>query len=175
LSFDLASGVIDTKKLHEGVFSLFDLERPLETENKKEKDQEPSEYESISGDFVYIGGVAETNNFVYETSQRKSAIVGKFDLNALEMDTVIGVAPMPGLDKFLTQIPLVGKILTAGDEGSLIKTYYEAKGPFDSPEVTAVPFTSVGKKFLGLFQGILQTSEEILTLPATVGAGKVSN
>ena len=82
---------------------------------------------------------------------------------------------MPGLDKFLTQIPLVGSILTAGDEGSLIKTYYEVKGPFDDPKVKAVPLTSLGKKVMGLFQGILQTSEEILTLPTTVGAGKVSN
>ena len=38
LSFHLANGVIDTKKLHEGVFSLFDLEQPLETKSKKEKD-----------------------------------------------------------------------------------------------------------------------------------------
>jgi hypothetical protein len=95
----------------------------------------------------------------------ESAIVGSFDLNELNMDTVVGVAHMPGLDKILTQIPLVGKILTAGDEESLIKTYYAVKGPFDNPEITAVPLTSLGKKFMGLFQGVLQTSEEILTLP----------
>lgn len=175
LSFHLANGVIDTKKLHEGVFSLFNLEQPLETKNKKDKDPEPSKYESISGDFIYTGGVAETNNLVYETSQRKSAIAGKFDLNDLEMDTVVGVAHFPGLDKILTQIPIVGSILTAGEEGSLIKTYYEVNGPFDNPEVTAIPFTSLSKKFIGLFQGILQTSEEILSLPEQIGAGKITD
>jgi len=175
LSFHLANGVIDTKKLHEGVFSLFDLEQPLETKNKKDKDQEPSKYESISGDFIYTGGVAETNNLVYETSQRKSAIAGKFDLNDLEMDTVVGVAHMPGLDKLLTQIPIVGSILTAGDEGSLIKTYYDVNGPFDNPEVTAIPFTSLSKKFIGLFQGVLQSSEEILSLPEQIGAGEITD
>ena len=112
-----------------------------------------------------IGGIAKTENFIYATDQRKSAIVGSFDLNELNMNTVVGVAHMPGLDKILTQIPLVGKILTAGDEESLIKTYYAVKGPFDNPEITAVPLTSLGKKFMGLFQGVLQTSEEILTLP----------
>ncbi|MCL0045516.1 hypothetical protein M1N16_04720 [Nitrospinaceae bacterium] len=175
LSFGLANGVIDTKKLHEGVFSLFDLEQPLETKNKKDKDQEPSKYESISGDFIYTGGVAETNNLVYETDQRKSAIAGKFDLNDLEMDTVVGVAHLPGLDKLLTQIPIVGSILTAGDEGSLIKTYYDVNGPFDNPEVTAIPFTSLSKKFIGLFQGVLQTSEEILSLPEQIGAGEITD
>ena len=173
LSFDLVNGVIDTNKLHDGVFSLFDLERPLEMKNKEEKDQEPSEYESIWGDFVYNGGVAETKNFVYETSQRKSAIVGKFDLNELDMDTVVGVAHLPGLDKLLNQIPLVGSILTAGDEGSLIKAYYDVEGPFDNPEITVIPFTSVSKKFLGIFQGILQSSEEILSLPEKIGVGEI--
>jgi len=172
LSFHLANGVIDTKKLHEGVFSMFDLEKPLEAKSKKEKDkdEEPSEYEDISGDFVYTGGVAETNNLVYETDQRKSAIVGKFDLNKLEMDTVVGVAHMPGLDKLLTQIPVVGKILTAGDEGSLIKTYYDVNGSFENPNVTLVPLTSLGMKFMGLFKSILETPEEILSLPEKVGA-----
>ena len=97
---------------------------PVEDMSKIEIDPGFSNYVDISGDFAHIGGIAETENFIYETDQRKSFIVGKFDLNHREMDTVVGVAPMPGLDKFLTQIPLVGKILTAGDEGSLIKTYY---------------------------------------------------
>ena len=175
LSFHLANGIIDTKKLHEGVFSLFDLEQPLESKSKKDKDQEPSKYESISGDFIYTDGVAKTNNLVYETDQRKSAIVGKFDLNDLEMDTVVGVAHLPGLDKLLNQIPLVGSILTAGDEGSLIKTYYDVKGPFDNPEVTAIPFTSLSKKFTGLFQGVLQSSEEILNLPKKIGVGEITD
>ncbi|MBT6601841.1 MAG: hypothetical protein HOB32_09355 [Nitrospina sp.] len=177
LSFHLANGEIDTKKLHEGVFSLFGFERPLETKNKKEKNKEKerSKYERISGDFIYTGGIAETNNLVYETDQRKSVIAGKFDLNELEMDTEVGVAHLPGLDKLLTQIPIVGSILTAGNEGSLIKTYYDVNGPFDNPKVTAIPFTSLSKKFIGLFQGVLQSSEEILNLPEAIGVGDITD
>ena len=77
---------------------------------------------------------------------------------------------MPGLDKLLTQIPVVGKILTAGDEGSLIKTYYDVNGSFENPNVTLVPLTSLGMKFMGLFKSILETPEEILSLPEKVGA-----
>ena len=169
LSFGLANGVIDTKKLKAGAFDLFGLEVPIENKIKTEIDEGPKDFEDISGDFIYIGGIAETENFIYETDQRKSAIVGKFDLNKLEMDTVVGVAHMPGLDKLLTQIPVVGKLLTAGDEGSLIKSYYDVSGPFDNPSVTLVPLTSLGKQFMGIFQGILQTSEEILNIPEKVG------
>ena len=174
-SIRLDKGTIDKRKLKAGTFSLFGLQVPVADKNNAEVDEGPSSYVGISGDFTHVGGIAETENFIYETDQRRTSIVGKFDLNKREMDTVVGVAPMPGLDKFLTKIPVVGKILTAGDEGSLIKTYYTVKGPFDDPEVSATPFTSLGKKVMGLFQGILQTPGEILTLPAKVGAEKATN
>ncbi|MBV52285.1 MAG: hypothetical protein CMH77_07320 [Nitrospinae bacterium] len=175
VSIRLDKGTIDKGKLKAGAFSLFGLQVPVADKNNAEVDEGPSNYVGISGDFTHVGGIAETENFIYETDQRRTSIVGKFDLNKREMDTVVGVAPMPGLDKFLTKIPVVGKILTAGDEGSLIKTYYTVKGPFDDPEVSAIPFTSLGKKVMGLFQGILQTPGEILTLPAKVGAEKATN
>ena len=175
VSIRLDEGTIDKGKLKAGAFSLFGLQVPVADKNNAEVDEGPSNYVGISGDFTHVGGIAETENFIYETDQRRTSIVGKFDLNKREMDTVVGVAPMPGLDKFLTKIPVVGKILTAGDEGSLIKTYYTVKGPFDDPEVSATPFTSLGKKVMGLFQGILQTPGEILTLPAKVGAEKATN
>ncbi|MDP7556513.1 MAG: AsmA-like C-terminal region-containing protein [Nitrospinaceae bacterium] len=174
-SIRLDKGTIDKRKLKAGTFSLFGLQVPVADKNNAEVDEGPSNYVGISGDFTHVGGIAETENFIYETDQRRTSIVGKFDLNKREMDTVVGVAPMPGLDKFLTKIPVVGKILTAGDEGSLIKTYYTVKGPFDDPEVSATPFTSLGKKVMGLFQGILQTPGEILTLPAKIGAEKATN
>ncbi|KMP11456.1 hypothetical protein UZ36_04320 [Candidatus Nitromaritima sp. SCGC AAA799-C22] len=176
VSFHLDKGMIDKKKLKEGAFDLFGLKIPVREKSKSEKEEEenPSNYVNISGDFTHVGGVAETENFIYETDQRRTSIVGKFDLNKREMDTVVGVAPLPGLDKFLTKIPVFGKILTAGDEASLLKSYYAVKGPFDDPEVTSIPFTSLGKKVMGIFQGILQTPQEILTLPKSVGSEKVT-
>jgi len=78
------------------------------------------------------------------------------------MDTVLGVAPLAALDKFLTKIPVLGKILTSGDEESLVKTYFTVKGKFDNPEIKAIPFTSLTKKVVGIFQGFWQTPKYIL-------------
>ena len=69
---------------------------------------------------------------------------------------------MAQLDRFLAKIPLVGKIITGGDEKSLVKTYYVVKGNFNDPDISAIPFTSLGKKVMGIFQGILQTPQDIL-------------
>jgi len=158
LSLDIQSGNINQEKLKRGIRRLFSSIPPA---NPAEKEV-PSPFKQISGDFVAKNGIFETQNFVVETENRRTSIVGSFDLGKNQMDTVVGVAPLAGLDRFLTQIPLVGKIITGGDEKSILKTYYTVKGDFNDPDITMIPFTSLGKRVMGIFQGILQTPQEIL-------------
>ena len=158
ISLDIQSGMMDQEKLKHGVHKLFGSgpgSLPL-------KDSTRSSFKQLSGDFIPKGGIFETENFIFETDNRRTSIVGTFDLQKNKMDTVVGVAPLAKLDRFLTKIPLFGKILTAGDEKSLLKTYYKVKGNFDDPEISAIPFTSLGKKVMGIFQGFLETPVEIL-------------
>ena len=158
IALAIQSGKINQERLKRGVRRLFSSipeSTPLE-------EDEFSPFRQISGDFISEGGILKTENFVFETKNRRTSIVGSFDLINDQMDTVVGVAPMAQLDRFLTKIPLVGKILTGGDEKSLLKTYYTVKGDFDDPEISAIPFTSLGKKVVGIFQGILQTPQDIL-------------
>jgi len=158
ISLDIQSGMMDQEKLKYGINKLFGSgpgSLPL-------KKSTVSSFKQLSGDFIPKDGIFETANFIFETDNRRTSIVGTFDLKKNQMDTVVGVAPLAGLDRFLTKIPLVGKIITGGDEKSLLKTYYNVKGDFDDPEVTLIPFTSLGKKVIGIFQGILQAPGELL-------------
>jgi len=158
LSMDVQSGSINLEKLQRGVRRLFSsIPQPNPVENEA-----PSSFKQISGDFVTKDGVFETQNFVVETEDRRTSIVGTFDLVNNQMDTVVGIAPLAGLDRFLTQIPVVGKIITGGDEKSILKSYYTVKGDFNNPEVTVTPFTSLGKRVMGIFQAILETPQDIL-------------
>ena len=159
ISLDIQSGKINLERLKRGVRRLFNA-APQSTPLENDK---PSPFREISGDFVANGGVLETENFVFETKNRRTSIVGSFDLVNDQIDAVVGVAPMAQLDRFLAKIPLVGKIITGGDEKSLVKTYYIVKGDFNDPDVSAIPFTSLGKKVVGIFQGILQTPQDILS------------
>ncbi|MGK0180331.1 MAG: hypothetical protein ACI8PD_002138, partial [Nitrospinales bacterium] len=158
ISLDIRSGMMDQEKLKYGVHKIFGSgPSPLPL-----KDSTLSSFKQLSGDFIPKGGIFDTENFIFETDNRRTSIVGTFDLKKNHMDTVVGVAPLAKLDRFLTKIPLFGKILTAGDEKSLLKTYYKVKGDFDDPEISLIPFTSLGKKVMGIFQGFLQTPVEIL-------------
>ena len=164
ISLDIQSGMMDQDKLKRGVNKLFGTSPsslPSEEDSR-------SSFKQLSGDFIPRDGVFETENFIFETNDRRTSIVGTFDLEKNQMDTVVGVAPLAKLDRFLTKIPLFGKILTAGDEKSFLKTYYKVEGDFDDPEISPIPFTSLGKKVMGIFQGILQTPVEILESIPTI-------
>jgi hypothetical protein len=170
ISLDIRTGMMDQEKLKHGVHKLFGSGPG----SLSLTDSTRSSFKQLSGDFIPKDGIFETENFIFETDNRRTSIVGNFDLKKNQMDTVVGIAPLAKLDRFLTKIPLFGKILTAGDEKSFLKTYYKVKGDFDDPEISPIPFTSLGKKVMGIFQGILQTPVEILESLPTIEAPPAS-
>ena len=166
ISLNIQSGRMDKKKLKYGVDRLFGPDTG--SLSPKEDKGTPFPFKQLSGDFVPKNGIFKTENLILETTDRRTTIVGAFDLGKKRMDTVVGVAPLAELDRLLTKIPLVGKIITGGDEKSFLKAYYKVTGDFYNPDISAIPFTSLGKKVMGIFQGIVQTPIEILdSLPKT--------
>jgi len=161
-SFDFGSGLIDHGRLKTGALRLFGFQEEGDESAEKSLEESFSPYEQIAGKFTLVKGIVTTENFIYEDKKRRSSLVGTFDLTKNEIDAVLGVAPLAALDKFLTKIPVFGKILTGGDEESLVKTYFTLKGKFDNPKMKAIPFTSLTKKVVGIFQGFWQTPEYIL-------------
>jgi hypothetical protein len=165
---------MNKKKLKHGVDKLFGPDTSSLSE--KEDKGSPFSFKQLSGDFVPKNGIFQTENLILETNDRRTTIVGAFDLAKKQMDTVVGVAPLAELDRLLTKIPVVGKIITGGDEKSFLKTYYKVKGDFYDPDISAIPFTSLGKKVMGVFQGIVQAPIEILdSLPKIENTDKSSS
>jgi len=174
ISLNIQSGRMDKKKLKHGVDKLFGPD--ASSLSAKEDQGSPFPFKQLSGDFVPKNGIFKTDNLILETNDRRTTIVGTFDLAKKQMDTVVGVAPLAELDRLLTKIPVVGKIITGGDEKSFLKTYYKVKGDFYDPDISAIPFTSLSKKVMGIFQGIVQTPIEILdSLPQTKNPEDISS
>ncbi|MCH8208472.1 MAG: AsmA family protein [Nitrospinae bacterium] len=162
ISLDLKGGKINTARLQDGTIKLFNIKSEDEIVPSEEV-SEDTPFRLITGNFTISKGLAKTENFQYETVENKMSLVGEFDLNKFEMDTIVGVAPLRVLDRLVQKIPVFGRILTGGDEESLFKTYYIIKGSFEDPEVTGVPFTSLGKRVVGIIQGILESPADIFS------------
>lgn len=120
-----------------------------------------TEFDLIKGSFVINKGLAITENYVIETPERKTSIIGAIDLGEKSLDLSAGIAPWQNLNKAMSKIPIVGTILTGGDDKSLLITYYSVKGKMASPKVSPVPLKSLGKKVISLFKGVFQTPRAI--------------
>ncbi len=162
VSFDLKNGRINTGRLLNGTIQLFGITAdPVKT---AERSRQPNTgYLQIFGDFSLTNGVARTENFLYEEKGQRMSLVGAFDLNASRMGTVVGVAPFRRVGRIIKKIPILGPIVTGGEEGSLITTYYKVEGPFSDPRIESVPLQSVSKKVLGTFQGIFTAPSELFS------------
>ncbi len=165
-TLDMGSGALRSSRLKQGFAKL--MAREKKNYDPSVEEEEVRSFRQVAGDFSIRQGVAQTKNFQYRQPARSASLVGWFDLNRHTLDAVVGVTPLPGLDKLLSKIPLLGKIITAGEEESLVRAYYSVRGKFSKPEVSAIPFTSLERKLKGTFQGILQTPQEILTLPREI-------
>jgi len=162
LAFDLKDGRISTGRLLNGAVKLFGI--PVDPQTVAERAEQPNTgYLQIYGDFLINNGIARTEKFLYEEKGERLSLVGAFDLNTSRMKTVVGHAPFRRVGRVIKQIPLIGPILTGGEEESLITTYYKVEGPFSDPKVEAVPFKSIGEKILGTLEGIIIAPSELFT------------
>lgn len=160
-SFDIKEGRIHTGFLLNGTAQLFDV--PVDPKIIAERDrQHNTGYMRIFGDFPIVNGVAHTENFMYEDKGDRVLLVGSIDLYQQRLDLVAGVAPFRRVSRWIEKIPILGKIITGGSEGSLITSYYEVAGPFSGPRIESIPWTTIGKKILGTFEGIITAPVNII-------------
>ncbi len=159
LSLLLINGTYNKQNLISGIKQLLGFDSKI-TENNLPLTAS-TEYDYIKGDFVINNGVAITENYVIDYPNRKTYVIGTFYLGNKKLDLSVGVAPWQNLYKKVSRIPIVGTIVTGGDDKSLFINYYNVKGKMGSPEVKAVPLKSLGKKVVSLFKGIFQTPREI--------------
>jgi hypothetical protein len=164
LAFDLKDGRISTGRLLNGAVKLFGI--PVDPQTVAERAEQPNNgYLQIYGDFLINNGIARTEKFLYEEKGERLSLVGAFDLNTSRMKTVVGHAPFRRVGRVIKKIPLIGPILTGGEEESLITTHYKVEGPFNfnDPKIEAVPFKSISEKILGTLEGIIIAPSELFT------------
>lgn len=156
LSLLLIKGDYNKQNLISGVKKIFGLGTGGMKGNQP-KNNIFTEFDLIKGSFVINKGLAITENYVIETPERKTSIIGTLDLGEKSLDLSAGIAPWQNLNKAMSKIPIVGTILTGGDDKSLLVTYYRVKGKMASPKVSPVPLKSLGRKVISLFKGVFQT------------------
>jgi len=128
-------------------------------------------YNKITGTFSFQNGIASTDNLFIDSDAMNISVIGKFDIPKEELDLTIGVKPLQTVDKVISHIPIVGWILT-GKNKSLVTAYFEAKGTWDNPHVSAIPVKALAKGVFGIFKRVFQLPAKLITDTGEVIIGK---
>ena|GEM_PF-1214852 len=108
-------------------------------------------FESLGGHVKMEQGVARSENLQMRSPVLNAVGTGEADLGKGWVDLDLGVQPLGTIDTVVSNIPILGHILT-GDNRSLITYYFEVKGPILNPEVEHVPFKNLGSGAVGVLK-----------------------
>ena len=119
-------------------------------------------FSSIKGSFSVKDGILATQDLFISSTAINVSIVGSADIVKEELNVTLGAQPLQTVDKIINRIPIVGWLLT-GKEKDLLTAYFEAKGKWSSPNVSAIPVKSMGRGVLNIFIRAFQLPVKLFT------------
>lgn len=113
-------------------------------------------FESLGGHGEIGQGVLRSENVQMKSPVLNAVGAGKLDLPQGLVDFDLGVQPLGTIDTVVSNIPVLGHILT-GKNKSLLTYYFEVTGPVLNPQAVPVPFKSLGTGVGGVLQRLFLT------------------
>jgi hypothetical protein len=163
IELEVDKGVIRRFPLLANILSLMNLTQIL-TGRLPDLSGEGMVFSKIKGSFTLLDGVARTEDFRIYSEAMGFTMVGDIDVGRKACDLKVGVRPFVGFDRLVNQIPVIRHYL-AGPEKSVFTTYFLVKGPLADPQVSAIPFRSLGEGMVGIFKRFLENPFQDLGIP----------
>jgi uncharacterized protein YhdP len=128
-------------------------------------------YNEIKGSFAISDGSIATQDLFIASDAINISMIGNANLVREDLNFTIGVQPLQTVDKIVNRIPVVGWLLTGKDK-DFLTVFFEAKGKWDDPKVTAIPAKSVGMGVLNVFRRVFELPVRLFTDTGEVILGK---
>jgi uncharacterized protein YhdP len=119
-------------------------------------------YNEIKGSFSVRDGTVATQDLFIKGDALNISIIGSADIIREDLHFTIGVQPLQTVDKVVNRIPVVGWLLT-GKGKTFLTAYFEAKGKWSDPQVSAIAVKSLGKGMLNIFRRVFELPVRLFT------------
>jgi uncharacterized protein YhdP len=119
-------------------------------------------YNTITASIAVKDGLLSTSDLKIDSDALNISAIGSSNLVKEEYNLTVGVKPLQTVDKVVSRIPLIGWILTGKDK-ALLTAWFEVRGHWSDPQVTAIPITSLSRGVLGIFRRLLELPGKIVT------------
>jgi hypothetical protein len=146
----IEKGVIRKSNVFLTVLDFLSLQN-IFTKRPPDISKEGLYFESLGGHGHIEKGVVRTENVQMRSPVLNAVAAGSADLGRGLADFDLGVQPLGTIDTVVSNIPILGHILT-GDNRVLITYYFEVKGPILQPQVEHVPFKTLGEGVTGIMK-----------------------
>jgi len=121
-----------------------------------------ADFSRLRGEFLWTG-----DSFTFTKAHAASSAVGinidgKIDMNSSEAHLQGTVVPFSVMNDVLNQIPLIGDLITGGENQGVLAVSYKIDGPLASPTVSVNPISLLTPGFLRnlFFSGDGEEEEE---------------
>jgi hypothetical protein len=128
-------------------------------------------FTSINGTLSLEDGILSSDDLFIKSNSMNISVVGKTDIIKEELDHNIGIQPLQTVDKIVSYIPVAGWILT-DDKRRLLTLYFQAKGKWSDPAVTAIPFKSMSKGLQDIYMNLFHLPAKLITDTGEVITGR---
>jgi len=128
-------------------------------------------YNEIKGSFAISDGGIVTQDLFIASDAINISVIGSANMVREDMNFTIGVQPLQTVDKVVNRIPVVGWLLT-GKGKDFLTVFFEAKGKWSDPQVTAIPAKSIGMGVLNVFRRVFELPVRLFTDTGEVILGK---
>jgi len=119
-------------------------------------------YNSVTGSISVKDGTISSKDLFISSDAINISLIGSADIVKEELNFTLGVQPLQTVDKIVSRIPVVGWLLT-GKEKDFLIAYFEAKGKWSDPQVTAIPVKSMSKGILNIFIRVFELPVRLFT------------
>ena len=119
-------------------------------------------YNEIKGSFSIHDGVVATKDLFISGDALNISIIGSTDIVREDLNFTIGVQPLQTVDKIVNRIPVLGWLLT-GKGRAVVTAYFEARGKWSDPQVSAIPVKSMAKGVLNIFRRVFELPVRLFT------------
>lgn len=119
-------------------------------------------YNNIAGSIAVKDGTVSSEDLFISSDAINISIIGSADIVKEELNLTLGVQPLQTVDKVVNRIPIVGWLLTGKDK-DFLTAYFEARGKWSDPKVSAIQVKSMGKGMLNIFRRVFELPVRLFT------------
>ena len=170
ITVNMGKGIIRDYSILSKIFSILNVSQLFKFQ-LPDMVSDGMPYNEVKGNFTFADGFVSTNDLFVKSDAMNIAVIGKRDMIHEEIDATFGIQPLQTVDKIVSRIPVVGWIIT-GKEGTFVATYFQVKGKFPNPTVTAIPFQSMATGVVDIFKRVFQLPVKIFTNTGEVLIGQ---